>query len=151
MLRCLVRSIIRPARWAALSLCVFFLPPSPQIAARSSCRWWRSSWSSTWRSGRSRRPAASSSATSWRCSTGRMWWGTRLSSFMCFYFPLWGKWQHNKGIQESPCCKEEAHLFYSIATNLCAVLNLFYCAACPERSTFYSTVNLLTRRAGCAH
>lgn len=65
-------------------------------------------------------------------------------------FSLWGKWQRNKGIQESPCHKEEAHLFDSIATNTCAVLNLFYCAACPERSTFYSTVNLLTRRVGCA-
>ncbi len=36
------------------------------------------------------------------------------------------------------------------AANLCAVPNLFYCPAWPERSTFYNTADLLTCRVGCA-
>lgn len=74
-----------------VSLCVCCCPP--QTAARSSCRWWRTSWSSTWTRRRSPGLAASCSVTSWRCSTGRMWWGTRLfSRAVCFYYqPLGGK------------------------------------------------------------
>lgn len=53
---------------------------SPQIAARSSCHWWPTNWSSTWRRRRSCRHVASCWATSWRCCTGKMWWGTGLIS-----------------------------------------------------------------------
>lgn len=108
---------------------------SPQIAARSSCHWWQTSWSSTWRRRRSCRRVASCWVTSWRCFTGRMWWGTWIwDSFNVFHCPV-----------------TPEHIIFYRTDNLltCRVGCPQYFTAQVDRS-FFSTMHIVLRTQKCS-